>query len=353
MEQEGHEQVILSQHKQSGLKAIFAIHDTTLGPGLGGCRMWKYDTEEEAILDAMRLAKGMTYKSGATGVDFGGAKAVIFADPQTDKTEDLFRAFGRFLEGLKGRFSTGTDVGTTYNDFVTVKRETDYVGALPEEYGGSGDTSVITAYGTWYGLKACAMERYGNASLKDLKVAVQGVGKVGAKLVAHLIEEGAQVVICDVNQDYIKSVKEAYPQVEVVDPEEIYSVPCHIFSPNALGLVVNDKTLKEFQCDIIGGAANNVLEDVMRHGQALEEKGILYAPDYVINAGGLIQVADETAEEIYSKDRAFRKAEGIYDMLLRIFTLAKENQVTTNKAADLLVEQRLEGIESIKRIYTD
>ncbi len=351
MAKEGHEQLFLCQHKKSGLKGIIAIHNTVLGPGLGGCRMWNYEDEDEAIYDALRLAKGMTYKSAAAGVDFGGAKAVIYADPRKDKSERLFRAMGRFIEGLKGRFSTGTDVGTVFEDFVIMGRETDYVGALPEEYGGSGDTSVITAYGTWKGLKACAKEKYGTDSLEGLKIVVQGVGKVGHKLVGHLTEEGAEIVVCDVNQEYLERVKRDYPAVEVVDPDKAYDVECHIFSPNALGSVVNDETIDRFNCEIIGGAANNVLEDEEKHGKALEGKGILYAPDYVINSGGLIQVADETAEEEYSKERAFKKADDIYDMLLEVFRLARENRIPTLKAADMMAENRIEGVYQIRRIF--
>ncbi len=351
MAREGHEQLILCQHRKSGLKGIIAIHNTVLGPGLGGCRMWNYENENEAFKDALRLARGMTYKSAAAGVDFGGAKAVIYADPQKDKTEKLFRAMGRFVEGLKGRFSTGTDVGTVFDDFVIMGRETSYVGALPEEYGGSGDTSVITAYGTWKGLKACAMEKYGTASLEGLRVVVQGLGKVGHKLVGHLQEEGAEIIGCDVNSDYIERIQNDYPDVEIVDPEQAYDVECHIFSPNALGSVVNDQTIERFNCEIIGGAANNVLEEEEKHGQMLEEKGILYAPDYVINSGGLIQVADETAEAEYSKNRAFKKADGIYDMLLEVFRLARENSIPTRKAADMMAENRIEGVRELKRIF--
>lgn len=350
MEKEEHEQLILCQHKKTRLRAIISINNTVLGPGLGGCRMWNYDQEDEAIMDAIRLAKGMTYKSAAAGVDFGGAKAVIIGDPQEDKTEELFRALGRFVEGLGGRFATGTDVGTTFNDFVDMGRETQYVGALPEEYGGSGDTSVITAYGTWQGIKACAQERYGKSDLKGLKFAVQGVGKVGSKLVGHLLEEGAEVTISDVNEDVLKEVSARYPQVKTVSPEEIYGVECNIFSPNALGGVVNDKTLELFNCEIIAGGANNVLEDEENHGNALEEKGILYAPDFVINSGGLIQVADEMAEEKFDRDRAFKKATGIYDMLLLIFQLAREQKLPTYKAALRFAEERIEKVESIRRV---
>lgn len=352
MEKEGHEQLVFCQSRQAKLKAIISIHNTVLGPGLGGCRMWKYQSEAAAIVDAIRLAKGMTYKSGATGVDFGGSKVVIYGDPEKDKSEALFRTLGRFIEGLAGRCSTGTDVGTTADDFVIVGRETQYVAALPEEYGGSGDTSVITAYGTWHGMKACAQKRYNNNSLKGLKVAVQGAGKVGAKLISHLIDdEGAEVVVTDVNQKNLQQLKKRYPELEIVAPEEIYQVPCHIFSPNALGAIINDETIDLLQCDIIAGASNNVLADQEKHGRMLWEKQILYAPDYVINAGGLIQVADETAEETYCKERAFKKASNIYNMLLQIFALAEEHQIPTHLAADKLVENRIKAVENVKSIF--
>lgn len=349
MEKEGHEQLILLQEKSSGLKAIIAIHDTTLGPALGGCRMWNYESEDEAILDALRLSKGMTYKSGAAGVDFGGGKTVIWGDPMKDKSEALFRALGRFVESLGGRYSTGTDVGTTYDDFVLAAKETRYVGALPEEYGGSGDSSIITAFGTWKGLKACAKVVFGTDSLKGLTVAVQGVGKVGSKLVGHLIDEGAKVIISDVNENNVKMVKEKYPEVEVVSPDEILFVECDILSPNALGAIINDETIDKLKCKIIGGAANNQLAEP-RHGDILHEKGIFYAPDYVINAGGLIQVADELQPGGYNKDRAFKHASQIYNMILKIAEISKERNIPTYKAADLMVEERIKSVGRVKRI---
>lgn len=349
MAEEGHEQIIFCQEKKSGLKAIIAIHNTILGPALGGCRMWNYENEDDAVIDAMRLSKGMTYKSGAAGTDFGGGKTVIIGDPQKDKNEALFRAIGRYIESLNGRYSTGTDVGTTYDDFVLVKRETDHVGALPEEYGGSGNSAVTTAYGVWKGMKACCKYRYGNDSLAGRTVAVQGVGKVGSLLVDYLVEEGAaKIYITDINEDYLQSVVSEH-DVEVVEPDEIYGVECDIFSPNALGAVINDETIHQFKCDIIAGAANNVLAEP-RHGDLLHEKGILYAPDYVINAGGLIQVADEFEPGGYRKDRTRKKADEIYNRLLEVFKLAEEKGIPTYKAADLMVEQRLEKIAAIKQI---
>lgn len=350
MEKEGHEQVHFLQEKSSGLKAIIAIHDTTLGPALGGCRMWKYDTEDEALTDALRLSKGMTYKSGVSGVDFGGGKTVIWGDPMKDKNEGLFRALGRFLESMGGRYSTGTDVGTTYDDFVIAAKETQFVGALPEAYGGSGDSSVITAYGTWRGMKASAKIAYGSDSLEGLTVAVQGVGKVGGKLVGHLMDEGAKVIISDVVEEYIERVKEQYPEVTVVAPEEIMFVDCDIFSPNALGAIINDETIDKIKCKVIAGAANNQLAEP-RHGEILRDKGIFYAPDYVINAGGLIQVADEAnAVTGYNKERAFAHASQIYEMILNVAKVADERNIPTYKAADVIVEERIERVARVKRI---
>ncbi len=350
MEKEGHEQLIFNQDKTSGLKALIAIHDTTLGPALGGCRMWPYETEEEAIQDVLRLSKGMTYKSGASGCDYGGGKSLIWGDPKKDKSEALFRAFGRYVDGFKGRFSTGTDVGTTFHDFIICRKETPFVGALPEEYGGGGNSSIITAFGTWKGIKAVALEAFGDDSLQNRTVAVQGLGKVGYHLVKYLLEEGAKVIGTDIVKEHIDKVVEDFPQVKIVQPEEIYSQECDIFSPNALGAIINDDTIPKLKCKAIAGAANNQLAEP-RHGDKLHEMGIVYGPDYVVNAGGLIQVADELEPGGYNKDRAYRKASTIYDILINIFRISKENNIPTYIAADKMVEERIEQIGRIKRTH--
>lgn len=349
MEKEGHEQVTFMQEKTSGLKAIICIHDTTLGPAVGGCRMWDYDTEDDALMDGLRLSKGMTYKCAAAGVDHGGGKTVIWGDPAKDKSEALFRALGRFVDGFKGRYSTGTDVGTTYDDFVIASKETEFVGALPVEYGGGGDSSIITAFGAWKGIKAAAKVKFGSDSLEGLKVAVQGVGKVGGKLVGHLIDEGAEVVIADVVEDYINEMTEKY-DVEVVSPDEILFQECDILSPNALGAIINDETIDKLKCKVIAGAANNQLARP-EHGDMLEEKGIFYAPDYVVNSGGLIQVADELYPGGYNKDRAFRHASQIYNWVLEIAEMAEEENIPTYQAADKMVENRIESVAQVKRIH--
>lgn len=347
MAREGHEQLFFNYDRTAKLKSLIAIHNTTLGSALGGCRMWKYDTEEEAVMDVLRLSKGMTYKSAAAGVDYGGGKSLIWGDPKTDKSEALFRAFARYVEALNGRFSTGTDVGTTFEDFIIARKETQYVGALPEEYGGGGNSGIITAFGTWKAVKAVAKESFGKESLQGLTIAVQGLGKVGYHLVGHLVSEGAEVIACDINQDFIDKAVKDY-KIKIVDPDEIYSVDCDIFSPNALGAVLNDKTIPMLKCKGVAGAANNQLAEA-RHADMLAEKGILYAPDYVANAGGLIQVCDEL--EGYNKERAFRKTAMIYQRLLDIFAMAKEQGITTNAAANIIVEQRLQDIAGIKRNF--
>lgn len=347
MAKNGHEQLIFNYDRTTGLKAIIAIHDTTLGPALGGCRMWNYSSEEEAVIDALRLSRGMTYKCGISGVDFGGGKTVIIGDPQRGKSEELFRALGRFVETLGGRYYTGTDVGTTYDDFVHVSRETSSVVGLPEEYGGSGNSSIITAFGVWKGIKACARTVFGSDSLSGLTIAIQGLGKVGGHLVELLHQEGAELVVTDINEEYVRDIKERYP-VHVVAPEEIFGVSCDIFSPNALGAVLNDETIPRLKCKIVAGAANNQLKEP-RHGDMLFEKGVLYAPDYVINAGGLIQVADEF--DGYSKDRAFKKAAGIYDTLIKIFAIARHRNIPPFRAVDEIVERRISRIGDIRGMY--
>lgn len=348
MARDGHEQVIFCYDRVSGLKAVIAIHDTTLGPALGGCRMYPYRSEDDALDDVLRLARGMTYKSAAAGVNHGGGKAVIWGDPQGGKSEEKFRALGRYLQALKGRFVTGTDMGTNQEDFVWSHAETGYLVALPEEYGGSGDSSVITAYGVFRGMQAACQEVWGEARLAGRTVAVQGVGKVGFHLVEHLVDDGARVIIADVVPANVARTVRQFPQVQVVAPGEILGVACDILAPCAVGGVINDETLPQLKCRVVAGSANNVLREP-RHGDELQARGILYAPDYMINAGGLIQVADEI--QGYNRDRAFRKAAGIYDLLREIFAISRREGIPTYRAADLLAERRLAAIAGVQRIY--
>lgn len=345
MAAEGHEQVMFLRDKAGGkLKSIVAFHDSTLGPPLGGTRMYPYASEEEAVTDALRLSKGMTLKSGASGLNHGGVKGIIWGDPEKDKDEILLRAYGRFIEGLKGRFITGTDVGTYSTDFVDVGSETKYVVGLPVEYGGSGDTSVLTAYGVFLGIKACIKETTGKEDLKGVKVAVQGVGKVGSKLCRHLREAGASVVLTDVREDIARSIA-AEVGGTYVKPDEILSVEADVLSPNALGAVINEKTIPLLKCKIVCGGANNQLatpEDAER----LYRRGILYAPDYVVNAGGVIQVADELLG--FNRERARLKVERIPALLKTIFAISKREGVNTEMAATRMVEERIAGVTKLK-----
>ena len=350
MEKYGHEQVIFNYDKATGLKAIVAIHDTTLGPALGGCRMWNYETEQTALNDALRLSRGMTYKCAVAGVPNGGGKTVIIGDPRKDKSDELFQALGTYIETLKGRFYTGTDVGTVGMDFVSAAKQSKYLVGLPEEYGGSGNSAIITAFGVWRGVKATAYEAFGSDSMKNLTIAVQGLGKVGYNLLGRLHEEGAKLIVADVDEESVHRVKKEYPDVIVVSSDEIYGVECDIFSPNALGAILNDQTIPQLKCKAICGAANNQLAEP-RHGDALQEMGILYAPDYIANAGGLIQVADELKG--YNKERAFNNASLIYDILLQVYATSKQENLPTYKAADRMIESRIETIGRIKRKYTN
>lgn len=349
MAREGHEQVVFCYDRATGLKCIIAIHDTTLGPALGGCRMWPYASEEEALEDALRLARGMTYKAAIAGANHGGGKAVIWGDPGKDKSEALFRALGRFVHSLGGRFLTGNDAGTKKEDFIAVRMETPHVGGLPEAWGGGGDTAEITAFGVWQGMRAAAFHVWGQDSLKGRRVALQGLGKVGLRLLRYLAEEGAEVTVTDIAPDRVAEACRQFPSIRSVSPDEIYDVSCDIFAPCALGGVLNDETIARLRCRVVAGSANNQLQ-APEHGRALYRRGILYAPDYVINAGGLIQVVEEIKG--YSRERAWRQAAGIYQVLRRIFALSQEAGIPPEEAADRLVEDRIEVIARVQRIHT-
>jgi glutamate dehydrogenase/leucine dehydrogenase len=343
----GHEQVLFCYDRASGLKAIIAIHDTTLGPALGGCRMWPYASEEAALADALNLARGMTYKSAVAGQNFGGGKAVIWGDPQIDKSEALFRAFGRFVGTLAGRFYTGTDVGTAKEDFVWAKMESPYFVGLPESEGGSGDSAIITAYGVWRGMKAVAQHLWGDASLRGREIAVQGLGKVGQRVVEHLVAEGAVLTVTDIQLERAEAVAAQYG-VRAVSPEAILDVPCEIFSPNALGGVLSAAALERLSCQGIAGSANNQLA-AAAVGDELYRRGILYAPDFVINAGGLIQVADELHG--YNRERAYAKTAQIEGTLGSIFQTSRERGIPTHQAAERLAEERIRVLGQVRRTY--
>lgn len=347
METYDYEQLIFCQDKTSGLKAIIAIHDTTLGPALGGTRMWNYATEEEAIEDALRLAKGMTYKNAAAGLNLGGGKTVIIGDPLKDKNEEMFRAFGRFIQGLNGRYITAEDVGTTVADMDLIHEETNYVTGISPAFGSSGNPSPVTAYGVYMGMKAAAMEAFGSDSLADKKVAVQGVGNVAYKLCEFLHEEGAILTVADINQASVDRAVNEFGATQV-DVSEIYSQDVDIFAPCALGAIINDETIPQLKAKVVAGAANNQLKEP-RHGDKLNELGIVYAPDYVINSGGVMNVADELNG--YNRERAMKRVEGIYDTIARIFEISKKEGIASYAAADRLAEDRIARMAKSRRQF--
>ncbi|OOE09829.1 branched-chain amino acid dehydrogenase [Fictibacillus arsenicus] len=338
METYDYEQMVICQDKQSGLKAIICIHDTTLGPALGGTRMWTYDSEDAAIEDALRLARGMTYKNAAAGLNLGGGKTVIIGDPKKDKNEEMFRAFGRYIQGLNGRYITAEDVGTTVEDMDLIYQETPFVTGVSPAFGSSGNPSPVTAYGVYRGMKAAAMEAFGTDTLEGKVIAVQGVGHVAYTLCKHLHEEGASLIVTDINKEAVQRAVEDFG-AKAVDIDDIYSVDCDIFAPCALGAIINDDTISKIKAKVIAGAANNQLKET-RHGDALHEMGIVYAPDYVINAGGVINVADELNG--YNRERALKKVETIYDNIASVIEISKRDNIPTYLAADRLAEERIE-----------
>ncbi len=348
IEARNHEQVVFCLDKPSGLKAIIAIHNTNLGPALGGTRMWTYTTDEDALTDVLRLSRGMTYKAAVAGLNLGGGKAVILGNPNKDKTEALFRAFGRYVEGLAGRYITAEDVGTDVRDMEFVRMETKYVTGIDRALGGSGDPSPVTAYGVYMGMKASMKELTGSDSLSGKTVAVQGAGNVAHHVCEHLAKEGAKISVTDIFPEKAKRVTEKL-KAEYVLPEKIYDVKADIFCPCALGAVVNDETIPRFKVNIIAGGANNQLAEEAKHGQMLIDRGIMYAPDYAINAGGLINVYNEL--EGYSQERALKQAEGIYETILKIYAIAKRDKVPTYEASNRLAEERIKTIGRIKSIY--
>ena len=337
-----HEQLVFWNEPRIGYKGIIAIHNTTLGPALGGTRFWNYDTDAEAIEDSLRLARGMTYKSALAGLNLGGGKSVIIGDPKTRNREMIFRAHGRAVESLAGRYITAEDVGTSPADMDFVHMETDHVVGL---MGRSGDPSPVTAFGVYQGIKAAALHKYGDESLDGKHVTVQGVGHVGYFLCQDLAEEGARLTVTDIDQEKVDVVVNEFG-AKAVAPDEIYAVDADVFAPCALGAIINDDTLKVFNVDIIVGGANNQLLEP-RHAQEVEKKGILYGPDYLVNAGGLINVYAEI--QGWPAERSLRKAGEIYNTLLRILELAEAEGITSAEASDKVAEQRMEDVRYLRR----
>jgi leucine dehydrogenase len=340
----GHEQLVMCYDQSSGYRGIIAIHDTTLGPALGGTRFWHYDSDEAAIVDVLRLARGMTYKNAVAGLNLGGGKAVIIGDNRTTRREMLFRAHGRFVESLGGRYITAEDVGTSTADMDFVHMETEYVSGLPMR---SGDPSPVTARGVFRAVQASAKEKWGSDSVAGKTIAVQGLGNVGHYLCKELHAAGARLVVTDIDPARIKLVVDECGATAVA-PDTIYGVAADIFAPCALGGVINDQTIAQLRVQIVAGGANNQLLEE-RHGDVLEERGILYAPDFVANAGGVINVYGEIAG--WTAQRALRKADEIYDTTLGVFEIAREQGIPTYLAADRLAERRLQAVGSLVRTW--
>lgn len=343
MDKMGHEQVVFCRDKETGLKAIIAIHDTTMGPALGGTRMWNYKNEIDALNDVLRLSREMTYKAAITGLELGGGKAVIIGDARYDKSEALLRRFGQFVESLGGKYITAEDVGMSTKDMEYIRMETRHVTGTAEELGGSGDPSPVTAYGVYMGIKAATMYRWGDNSLEGKTILVQGIGHVGEHLVKHLTNEKANILINDINKERLKIISKKYG-AKIVEGDSIYDLDMDIYSPCALGATLNTDTISRLKCEIVAGAANNQLEDEDVHAHQLLEKGIIYAPDFLINAGGLINVYSEIKR--FSREQSLEKTENIYNTTLEILNKAEEDGITTNKAAISIAEQRLS--ENIK-----
>lgn len=337
-----HEQLLFCNDNETGLKAIIAVHNTVLGPALGGTRMWTYANEMEALNDVLRLSRGMSYKNSISGLNLGGGKAVIIGDSRTMKSEALFRRFGKFVNSLAGKYITAEDVGISPVDMTWVSMETDHVVGLP---GKSGDPSPVTAYGVYMGMKACVKEQFGTESLQGKKVAVQGVGHVGEYLVKHLASEGAKIYISDMHEPTLARIAKEY-NAEVVGLDAIYDLDIDIYAPCALGATVNDDTLRRLKCSIIAGAANNQLKMEDVHGRAVMEKGMIYAPDFALNAGGVINCYSEVKG--LSSEWAMGKAEEIYTTIHNIVKRSKAENIPTYQIANTMAEERIESIGKVK-----
>ncbi len=344
-----HEELLFCNDRETGLKAIIAVHNTVLGPSLGGTRMWNYANEMEAITDVLRLSRGMTYKSAISGLNLGGGKAIIIGDSRKDKSEALFRKFGRFVNDLGGKYITAEDVGINTRDIEYIAMETDYVSGKPPHLGGGGDPSPFTAYGVYMGMKAAAKKAYGSDSLKGKVIMIQGCGNVGRHLVDLVANEGAILKIADIHEDSIKMVTDKHINAEVVALGDVYNTAMDIYAPCALGATVNDETLDKLQCQIIAGAANNQLANEQKHGKILLDKGILYAPDFLINAGGIINCYSEVIG--YNREMVQEQTENIYQTTLDIFDKSAAENIPTYLAANKMAEARIEAVGRLKMTY--
>lgn len=339
LEVRGYEEVYRAHDRRSGLLAFVAVHDTTLGPALGGCRMWHFSLEDDALEDVLRLAKGMTYKSAVARTGLGGGKSVIVGDPRSQKSPELFKAMGRFIHTLGGRYIAAEDVGTSVADMHQMRGETPYVSGLSRDRGGSGDPSPFTSLGVFHGLRACVEDALGRTDLKGLTVAIQGLGNVGYGLAKQLRDAGAKLVVTDVNEGRVRQAEKELG-AKGVSPHDIYGVACDVFSPCALGAILNDRTIPQLKCKVVAGGANNQLAED-RHGAALLDRGILYAPDFVINAGGIINVSVEFAQGGYDEAASTQRVRNIYNAIKDILATSKKEEIPTSEAAVVLAERIL------------
>lgn len=347
MEKHGYEQMVYFYDKTTGLKGITCIHDTTLGPALGGTRILNYASEEDAVLDCLRLARGMTYKSAAAGLNLGGGKTVLIGDPNVVKNEAYFRALGRFIQSLNGRYITAEDVNTNTKDMDFVAMETDHVVGLE---GKSGNPSPITALGAYHGIRAAIKFQFGDDDVSKRTFAVQGAGQTGYYLINFLVENKAKkIYFSEINPKHVERMLKEHPEVEFVKPEKFFECDVDVICPCALGAVLNDETIPKIKAKVIAGTANNVLLDEDRHGNMIKEKGILYAPDFVINAGGVINVFNELGT--YNRDKVIRDVEKIYDRLIDIFTISKNENIHTQEAAKRFAKMRMETIGRVRSNY--
>ncbi len=337
---DNHEQIVFCNDKDTGLKAIIGIHSTVLGPALGGTRMWNYANEWEALNDVLRLSRGMTYKSAITGLNLGGGKAVIIGDAKTQKTPELMLRFGEFIHGLGGKYITAEDVGMKTEDMDLVRTVTPYVTGISQDKGGAGNPSPITAYGVFMGMKAAAKYKFGTDVLEGKLVYVEGVGNVGEALVEHLHDEGAEVIISDINRERLEMIRDKY-SVEIYEGDNLYAEQMDIYAPCALGATINDNTIHQLQAKVIAGGANNQLADENIHGTLLRERGIVYAPDFLINAGGIINVYAEL--ENYGRQEIMRKTENIYTTTLEILSEAETKNITAHEAALSIAQSRIDA----------
>jgi len=333
-----HEQIVYCSDKDLGLKAIIGIHDTTLGPSIGGTRMWNYSTEEEGLKDVLRLSKAMSLKSSLAGLNAGGGKAVIIGDLKL-KNQNFIKKYASFINDINGKYWTAQDVNISSQDMIWMKDVTPFVVGMPEEQGGLGDSSHPTAYGVYLGMKAASKFVYGTDSLEGKKIALQGIGKVGAKLIEYLTKENANIYVSDINKEILKNITDKY-KVSTFKNSELYSMELDIFSPCALGAILNSESIKKLKCKIVAGAANNQLEDDKIHDVELKEKNIIYVPDFLINAGGVISVYHEQIQDL-SKEKVFGMTENIYSKVEDVLKLSSENDISTNVSAMKIALDRI------------